>query len=264
MIREVDLLNYLPLFMQDFKEIAVTLEAENPEFVLVWTAADQVLKNEFIATADAYGISRFESMLGILSYDEDTLESRRARVAARWFNSIPYTLKALLAKLTTVCGDTDFVLTNDFETGYTLTLITDLENFGQVEELEEVLESWLPANINYVSLNQIPCDAEGNAYCTGGICFVHKFLITNDFQEDSTINGNAVFGGGMIHAARYFITNDSEENITASGDALTSGGAVNTATVIITNDFNETFDITGEAINGSGVVFGEVVGIPNE
>ena len=43
--REVDLLSYLPPFMAEFKEIAVTLDAENPEFVLVWKAADRVLQN---------------------------------------------------------------------------------------------------------------------------------------------------------------------------------------------------------------------------
>lgn len=42
--REVDLLSYLPPFMAEFKEIAVTLDAENPEFVLVWKAADRVCK----------------------------------------------------------------------------------------------------------------------------------------------------------------------------------------------------------------------------
>lgn len=44
MTKTVDLVSYLPPFMADFKEISVTLEAENPEFVLVWKAADRVLQ----------------------------------------------------------------------------------------------------------------------------------------------------------------------------------------------------------------------------
>ena len=91
MTREIDLVSYLPPFLAEFKEIAVTLEAENPEFVLVWNAAERVLKNEFIETADEYGISRFEKLLHIFPSTEDTLESRRARVQIRWFSSIPYT-----------------------------------------------------------------------------------------------------------------------------------------------------------------------------
>jgi hypothetical protein len=66
MIREVDLVSYLPPFIAEYKETNLTLTAENPEFVLVWKAADRTLKNEFIETADEYGISRFEKILHIL------------------------------------------------------------------------------------------------------------------------------------------------------------------------------------------------------
>lgn len=121
MIREVDLVSYLPPFMADFKEVAVTLEAENPEFKIIWDAANQVLYNEFIATADEYGISRFEAILKILPSKEDTLESRRARVQARWFNAIPYTMKALISKLIALCGDNNFTITKQFDfTGWNL------------------------------------------------------------------------------------------------------------------------------------------------
>ena len=74
MIREVDLVSYLPPFIAEYKETNITLEAENPEFVLVWKAADRVLYNEFIATADEYGISRFEKILNILPSRDDTLQ----------------------------------------------------------------------------------------------------------------------------------------------------------------------------------------------
>ena len=99
MIRDVDLVSYLPPFIAEFREINSTLTAENPEFKIVWEAADRVLKNEFIATADEYGISRFERILKIYPSTEDTLESRRARVQARWFASLPYTWRMLLEKL---------------------------------------------------------------------------------------------------------------------------------------------------------------------
>ena len=51
MIREVDLVSMLPPFLAEYRELRAALEAENPEFVLVWRAADRVLRNEFIATA---------------------------------------------------------------------------------------------------------------------------------------------------------------------------------------------------------------------
>ena len=105
MIREVDLVSYLPPFIAEYKETNITLEAENPEFVLVWKAADRVLYNEFIATADEYGISRFEKILNILPSRDDTLESRRIRVQARWFMNLPYTWRMLIQKLASMCAN---------------------------------------------------------------------------------------------------------------------------------------------------------------
>lgn len=232
MTKTVDLISYLPPFMADFKEISVTLEAENPEFVLVWNAADRVLQNEFIESADEYGISRFEKILNILPSTEDTLESRRARVQARWFNTIPYTMKAFLAKLVALCGDSDFTVTKEYEK-YTVTILTNLELFGQVEELGHIIESMMPCNMIVISLNEIPCGAKGFALVAGGVCSVETFFITNDEQIHRVISGGAAFGGG----------------------------AVNTATVIITNDFNEQFNINGENSVGSGVVVSEFIEI---
>lgn len=232
MTKTVDLVSYLPPFMADFKEISVTLEAENPEFVLVWKAADRVLQNEFIESADEYGISRFEKILNILPLTEDTLESRRARVQARWFNTIPYTLKAFLAKLVALCGDSDFTVTKEYEK-YTVRILTNLELFGQVEELGHIIESMMPCNMIVISLNEIPCDAKGFALIAGGVCSVETFFITNDEQIHRVIRGGAAFGGGTVHTAHYFIT----------------------------NDFNEQFNINGENSVGSGVVVSEFIEI---
>lgn len=179
MIREIDLVSYLPPFIAGFKEISATLEAENPEFLLVWRAADQVLKNEFIETSDEYGISRFEKMLNILPSWEDTLESRRARVRSQWINVLPYTVRMLLQKLQIICGSTDFVLKTDFEKSYTLILQTNLEQFGSVEEVENTLGTMVPCNIRTVSRNSIRAYAGGYAYFTGVVSFAEIVTISD-------------------------------------------------------------------------------------
>ncbi|MCM1228274.1 MAG: YmfQ family protein [Clostridium sp.] len=123
MTKEVDLVSYLPSFLAEFKEIAVALEAENPEFTLVWNAADRVLYNEFIATADEYGISRFEKILNILPSREDTLESRRTNVMSKWLSDLPYTMKILIKNLQILCGGNDFTISKSFN-NYTIRIIT--------------------------------------------------------------------------------------------------------------------------------------------
>ena len=98
MIRDVELTMYLPDFMKVYQEPMTALEAENPEFHIVWSAADRVFRNRFIATADEYGISRFEKLLQIYPDSRDDLETRRIRVLNRWFNAIPYTIRTLFIK----------------------------------------------------------------------------------------------------------------------------------------------------------------------
>ena len=211
------LVSYLPPFMQSYKEPVAALEAENPEFSLMWSATDRCLRNRFISTADEYGISRFEKMLKIYPTADDTLESRRSRVQSKWFNTIPYTWKVLLQKLLVLCGDSDFEVTGDFKTGYTLYIDTDLELYGQVEELENIINTMIPENLVVVSKNSIPCNIKGAVLFGGGICFINEFIITNDFREVFNVNGSSVFGGGIVQTEMLNITNDSQETVSVQG-----------------------------------------------
>lgn len=232
MVREVELVSYLPPFMAEYKEIAAALGAENPEFTLAWKSADGVLQNEFIVTADEYGISRFEKLLGIIPTAADTLERRRSRVLVRWFNSIPYTERTFIEKLILLCGGNDFTLTREYDK-YKLHLDVDLELFGQVEELERIIDTMLPCNLIVTVKNIIPCSAEGSAFSAGGVCVVETFLITNDDRQNHVVNGIAEVGGAISH----------------------------TTAVLITNDFKERHNIDGTNSLGSGVVAAEFFGI---
>lgn len=264
MIREVDLVSYLPPFMQNYKEPVAALEAENPEFILIWKATDRVLYNHFISTADEYGIGRYEKMLGIHPTSEDTLESRRSRVQSKWFNTIPYTMKVLLQKLKVLCGDTDFTLTHDFTIGYTLTLETDLELYGQVEELEYIINTMIPENIVVISKNSIPCNIKGTVLFGGGMCFINAFSITNDFREVYQVEGQAAHGGGLVQTGIVTITDAFKENQAVNGSANVGGGLVNTEMKQITQDFNEVIRADGTAKSASGIVQVDFIEIKTE
>lgn len=254
MIREVDLVDYyLPPFMQTYKEPVATLDAEQPEFQLVWKATDRVLYNRFISTADEYGISRFEKILGIFPSSEDTLESRRSRVQSKWFTKTPYTWRVLLEKLMVLCDDTDFVLTNNFSEGYTLTLVTDLELYGQVEELESIINMMIPENIVIDSRNNIPCNAKGVVLFCGGVCFTNIFTVTNDFREVYEITGKAGIGGSAAHTSILMVTNDFRENNISNGSAVFGGTASLTDSVQVTDAFQQAVSVNGNVKIGGGI-----------
>lgn len=165
MARNVDLISYLPPFVAEFKEITAALKAENPEFDSLQSAANNVLQNEFIETCDEYGVSRFEKMLGILPDINDNLAARRNRVMMRWNSTIPYTYKSLIEKLTVICGEDNFALYPDWES-YSIKVVAAMPNCGQVEELNNLLEYIIPANIIVFSENRM-CREYGNSVYVG-------------------------------------------------------------------------------------------------
>lgn len=261
MIREVDLVSYLPEFMQGYKEPVAALKAEDPEFTIVWKGTDKILYNHFISTADEYGIQRFEKLLNISPSDEDTLESRRSRCQSKWFNRVPYSMRVFLQKLMVLCDNTDFTVTDNFTEGYTLTVGTNLELYGQVEELEHIINTMLPENIVMESHNSIPCNIQGAALFSGGICFVNAFTVTNDFVEVHDVQSNIAFGGNTVQTDMLQISMDSQDTISVNGSAVFSGGSVYTEEVQISDGFNEIIRADSSAAVGAGIVLVDFIEI---
>ena len=177
MLREPELKSYLPPHLLEYKEISAVLDAEDPEFAIAWSAAEKILRNEFIETADENGIERFEKLLGLLPYEDDSLEARRARVFTNWFSALPYTLKMLIKKLTVLCGGDDFTVTKKFDK-YTITVNTHLRLHSQLLALREVLNDMIPANMVIKSNNSIIIHADGSAklYTGLGLSGKHKMI----------------------------------------------------------------------------------------
>lgn len=147
-MRQVNLTQYLPPFMQSFRQPVEALSAENEEFNLLWTAVDKLFKNRFIMTADEDGMEHFESLLGITPGAEDTLEIRRLRVQSRWFNKLPYTIRVLSERLVQILkGAYNFDISADFSQTYTLRLTVFTTDDSENENLKYVLSELVPLNM---------------------------------------------------------------------------------------------------------------------
>lgn len=194
MTRDVDLVSYLPPFLAEFREITAALQAENPEFTLIWDAADRVLKNEFIETADENGIARFEKLLKIYPELTDTIELRRTRIMARWFTALPYTLRMLIKKLASVCGENNFTVETDFE-HYRIKVETMFELAGEIKEVEDLLERMVPANIVIDTRNKIAAETSGVFYVGGAICETVSVIVSSDLEKNIAVSGKIHCGG---------------------------------------------------------------------
>ena len=204
MIRETDLVSYLPLFVAEFKEISAVLKAEDPEFTFVWSAADRVLKNEFIETADEYGLSRFENLLNIFPEPTDPLEIRRTRIMARWFVALPYTLRTLIKKLISLCGENNFAIETDFD-HYRIKVETMFDFVGQIQEVENLLEQIVPANIIINTRNNIAAETSGIFYVGGTVCQTLNITVSSELRENIALNGWVKLGGCICEHKRESI-----------------------------------------------------------
>lgn len=169
-MNDVNLAEYLPPFLREYKELRAVTDAENPEFTRLYTAAERVLRNEFIETADEEGVTRFEKLLGILPSKDDTLESRRARVYSRWFTELPYTLKMFVGRLAQMSNGEEFSVTEDYD-HYRVRVETCFELFGQVDELERLVELMFPCNIIADVRNTVKCSPDFKQFAGGAVCF---------------------------------------------------------------------------------------------
>ncbi len=146
MIREIDLMSYLPEYLQEYKELEKALKAQQPEVQKLAEAAERIKNNQFITTADEEGVRKFETMLEVTALDNDTLENRKFRVLSRWNNTIPYTAAVLRKRLESLCEKEGYLLEilhleNKVKVRVAL---TNRKNYGMVEEM---LKEVIPANI---------------------------------------------------------------------------------------------------------------------
>lgn len=202
--KEINLLSYLPRFLQEYDETKAALDAENPEFRLLWELSDEVLRNGFILTADEWGIKKFEKLLGIYPEPWLDLETRRDIVLIRWFSSLPYTYRMLLKQLYKLCGE-EFSVSKSFETDYCLIVLTHIRNWIKALEIKRLIIKMLPANIRmeYCNTVQIKTEKPSVVHCgavTSGkkksiYCRAKKFEVWQRSEASIKVHGGVQVTG---------------------------------------------------------------------
>lgn len=139
-----ELINYLPPFMREYKEIKQIMATEQIEIQAVWDAVEEVENNQFVASSGDSGLKRWEKILDIVPKATDTLEERRFRILSRINFELPYTIKRLREILTTLCGADGFEITVE---GYEIEIKLALGNASMYEDVELLLNNTIPANM---------------------------------------------------------------------------------------------------------------------
>lgn len=196
MIREVNLLSFLPEFVQEYREIKHIMNSEQPEIQKLEDETEIIKNNQFILSCDIDGIARFENLLGITPKPDDTLDARKSRAITRWNDSIPYTYKGLKEKLNVMCGEGNYLLIPSFNE-YGLEIVVSLPLSGQADELDYMLSYMIPANIVVTSRNNMVRTMTGTVHGGGTTIETSNFTLQSKVNLDHVLN-SLMTGTGVV------------------------------------------------------------------
>lgn len=260
MAKEVDLLSYwMPVLKQikEFKEIA---KAEEPELRYLLEECDRTLSNFFITTADEYGISRFERMMGIFPDEGEDLETRRFNVLVKWNDKVPYTDEELHNRLLSLCGEGKFTVTPQYE-DYTIDITTEVGIRGGFDAVTTLILDMLPCNLVLKLQNFIK--AQKTTPLTVGVALstAMSYQITNDINEEYLANGALTFGTGLSRAGTHTITHDADFNGSLEAPVIGAIGVGIAHTTLITHDLESSASSNGNSTVGAPVSTATVITI---
>ena len=178
---ERNMLGYLPDALRPYRELRAIAAGWQALFEGLWRAADQALDDQFVTTAGEYGLSRWESMLGIRARGTESLDERRARVLARLLEQLPFTMRGLLVQLETLCGAGGFTV--ELREGNNVLYVRcPLALKGYREDVRGLLERIVPSAL------RIDFDLERNAHSKLA-AFTHRGLAqyTHNRLEEEVI-----------------------------------------------------------------------------
>lgn len=140
------LIEYLPPYLQDYRELVAITDAEQPEIELVNKAIDLVLSEQFVESLNEYGCERWEKMLKIAVKPTDTLEIRRYQILSKMLQDLPYTIRRLHQALTRLCGAEYYnVILKHKE--YFLQIWIEVESHEKREIVIDTVKRMIPANL---------------------------------------------------------------------------------------------------------------------
>ena len=148
---------YLPEFISEVKEFQELNKVCSVEIDTLRSKIELLQDNQFIESANAEGLRRYEQMLGLSSNND--LETRRFNILNKYNSTIPFTMMWLKNMLNTTLGKGNFLLDMNYK-GYTLTIgiVASKEHF--VSMIYDDLRKKIPCNLvlNVTTLEAIHMD----------------------------------------------------------------------------------------------------------
>lgn len=175
MAKIVEVLGYLPEVLTVIREFQAIATAENPELTELWAEIEHAFSDQYVDDATENGVVRYESFLNIIPKAIETLEDRKFKILAKYNEQLPYTYKALVERLNTLCGADGYTLVVD-ALDYTVTVRIELVVKNQFDAVDVLLENIVPMDMI------IDLDLRYNQYLTL-LPFTYNHLNTYTYDQ---------------------------------------------------------------------------------
>lgn len=165
---------HLPPYYKDIREIDIIAKAAlyilnnlNDEIL-------QILANNFVQTANEYGVERLERLLGITPDPTLDIESRRQRVLSKMATSTIFTLRVLQTNLREMCDNGEYTLNMDYDT-FHMDIKVRVGKKGMLDVLYDLLYSMLPAHVGFYLHNHLPAVSQGGTFFAAAARIKHIY-----------------------------------------------------------------------------------------
>ena len=169
---------HLPQYYKDVREIDIIANAVM--YVLSNLRAEilQILANNFVQTANEYGVERLERILDITPDPTLDLESRRQRVLSKMATSTIFTLRVLQTNLQEMCDNGEYTLDMNYDTFY-MDLKVRVGKKGMLDVLYDLLYTMLPAHVGFYLHNHLPAVSQGGTFFAAAARLKHVYKVVD-------------------------------------------------------------------------------------
>ncbi len=152
------IMQYLPEYYREIKEIVEIDRTESTELNDLETAIQRAFDDQFVMTASIDAVRRREQMLGIQADPAvESLDFRRRRLMNRYSTKPPFTRRWLQQHLDRLVGPGMTIVSVDPH-NFILYVTTNIENANVFREVIHTIESIKPANMIYQQNTSLRAD----------------------------------------------------------------------------------------------------------
>lgn len=146
MAKTVQILEYLPDVLTTIREFQAIATAEDPELSDLWIEIEHAFSDQYVDDATQNGVARYESILKIVPKATETLDERKFRILSKYNEQLPYTYRAMLQRLDTLCGPDGYTVELNVP-GYTVKVRVRIFAENNLAAVGDMLEGIVPMNM---------------------------------------------------------------------------------------------------------------------